>query len=291
MAYEDGLGGPERKSEAQRWKRAAFDTKTSEATRGEPEAMYWLANAYRQGWGISIDAGLATSWEQKAAARREELAAAGDPEAQYQLANDFAYRSSGKKAGKADKWWTAAVPTIKAHAEQDDAMAQYRLAEMYEFGHGVVKDTTEAKHWYAKAIIGLSKAAESGDIEAMWTLYSIALYGDGGQSANATAKRWHDDVVLRYQAAASRGCVPSQAWFADRFNMKWLFASGQPQEGFRLQSLMWWTIVASSSDGRYRSLIEKAQKEKAAAKLTVFEQELVSSKAARCVQTNFRICE
>ena len=44
-------------------------------------------------------------------------------------------------------------------AEQGDMQAQHSLGKMYELGHGVPKDMTEATKW-------IRKAADQGDADA-----------------------------------------------------------------------------------------------------------------------------
>ena len=48
-------------------------------------------------------------------------------------------------------------------AEQGDALAQYNLGAMYEFGDGVVQDYAEAVRWYRLA-------AEQGHAKAQYNL-------------------------------------------------------------------------------------------------------------------------
>lgn len=56
----------------------------------------------------------------------------------------------GKKA-YLDKDYEKALSILKPLAEQGDSQAQVTLGIMYDFGHGVGKDTTEAIKWYIKA--------------------------------------------------------------------------------------------------------------------------------------------
>lgn len=56
----------------------------------------------------------------------------------------------GKKA-YLDKDYEKALSILKPLAEQGDSQAQVTLGLMYDFGHGVRKDATEAIEWYIKA--------------------------------------------------------------------------------------------------------------------------------------------
>jgi len=62
-------------------------------------------------------------------------------------------------------------------AEQGDALAQYRLANMYEVGYGVKKDKNKAFEWY-------QKAAEQHNVDACYKMGEIYLHASA-----------HDDVV------------------------------------------------------------------------------------------------
>ena len=50
-----------------------------------------------------------------------------------------------------DQKYTKAYPIIKSEAENGNKAAQYRLAEMYENGLGVTKNSEEAMRWYKRS--------------------------------------------------------------------------------------------------------------------------------------------
>jgi len=85
-------------------------------------------------------------------------------------------------------------------AEQGDALAQYRLANMYEVGYGVGKDKNKAFEWY-------QKAAEQHNVDAYYKMGEIYLHASA-----------HDDVVKRdnknafnwYLQAAEQGHIEAQ---------------------------------------------------------------------------------
>ncbi|HZU88019.1 MAG TPA: hypothetical protein VE993_02065, partial [Stellaceae bacterium] len=68
--------------------------------------------------------------------------------------------------GRPDK----AVRLLRALAEAGDAEAQYRLAELYETGTGVVQSFADATHWFRAA-------AEQGSVPAQARLGEIYLNG------------------------------------------------------------------------------------------------------------------
>jgi TPR repeat protein len=47
----------------------------------------------------------------------------------------------------------SAFKWIKASADQDNAEAQFLLADMYSLGHGVNRDTLAAHEWYSKSAL------------------------------------------------------------------------------------------------------------------------------------------
>ena len=59
----------------------------------------------------------------------------------------------------------------------------------------------------------------------------------------------------------------------------------------RLQAALWWTIVARSTEPRHAALIEQAHDYLTASKLDDGERELVRTKAARCLASNYADCD
>lgn len=124
----------------------------------------------------------------------------------------------------------AALPWFQKAADLGDAQAQVELAELYDAGEGVVKDTEKAVYWYEKAaaqgheeaqlalalhyqqdlddndtaIDYFQKAAEQGNAIAQYRLGLLYL-GDTGIAVDTT-KAW-----LYFSLAASKLAEAAQA--------------------------------------------------------------------------------
>ena len=83
----------------------------------------------------------------------QPLAEQGDAWAQKILGATY---RKWRRYGEAVRWYRMA-------AEQGDSVAQYSLANMYDFGHGVPQDLAEAARWYRMA-------ADRGHIYAQFNL-------------------------------------------------------------------------------------------------------------------------
>ena len=81
-------------------------------------------------------------------------------------------------------------------AQQGNVEAQYNLGHMYENGHGVSKDISEAYKWYVKA-------AENGNDEAQCALGYMYATGDGVLQDYMLAFKW-------YSKAAELGNIAAQ---------------------------------------------------------------------------------
>ena len=91
-----------------------------------------------------------------------------------------------KDAIEAAKWWRKA-------AEQQNALAQHKLAQCYYKGAGVAKDTVEAVNWW-------KKSAENGNMNAQVWLGFCLFNGEGVAKDDAEAAKW-------YRKAAQQGSV------------------------------------------------------------------------------------
>ena len=78
----------------------------------------------------------------------------------------------------------AAVAWLRANAS-DDARAQNNLGVLYERGHGVAKNSSDAARWYLLA-------AEQGDATGQTNLASLYRRGKGVAQDFVQAKRWFD---------------------------------------------------------------------------------------------------
>ncbi len=88
------------------------------------------------------------------------------------------------------------IDTIRKHAEQGHAKAQFDLGVCYAKGEGVNKDPAEAAKWYRKA-------AEQGDAGAQYNLGGCYYNGYGVDKDHAEALKW-------YRKAAEQGDARAQ---------------------------------------------------------------------------------
>jgi len=93
---------------------------------------------------------------------------------------------------------TGPLDDLRKKAEGGDAQAQLVLAERYDAGIGVSKDSTEAAKWYLKA-------AEQGLVEAQYNRGVMYDKGEGVQKDLAMAFHW-------FSAAAEQGDPAAQNW-------------------------------------------------------------------------------
>ncbi len=183
------------------------------AEKGDPEALYRLAEKYRIGFPVDQD-------EAKAMALYERSAGQGFAASQFRLGElyeegEMVERDLGK-----------ALDSYRAAAHQGHAGAQYALAHIYHLGSGVEQDMAKAMDWYRKAAlqgdewsqlalgdqyrIGLAvprdlvrstrwyrKAADRGNIFAQYELGNAYRYGNGVAPDMTKAMAW-----FRMSAAA-----------------------------------------------------------------------------------------
>ncbi len=108
------------------------------AEKGDLNAQIELANAYRQGIGVSQDYKKAVKWFTLAAQQ-------GDAKAQYNLGVMHSFGLGVVPDYEpAVKWYTLA-------AQQGNALAQYNLARLYYLGHGVSENMIYSHLWAKQA--------------------------------------------------------------------------------------------------------------------------------------------
>ena len=117
-----------------------------------------------------------------------DQAEAGDAKAQFYYGLALESGAQGTK-GKADK--ERAIALFKKAAEGGFALAQYRLAVLYQNGQGVEQSNTQARKWF-------SVAAEAGLREAAFNYAVMLETGSGGDSDPKEAARL-------YEIAADKG--------------------------------------------------------------------------------------
>jgi len=129
-----------------------------------------------------------------------------------------------------ERRWPVAeeLEMIRKAAEGSDADAQFRLALMYDVGHGVQQDYVAAAEW-------CRKAAEQNVVDAQYNL--ATMYDDGRGVAQD-----HAEAVTWYRAAAEQGYSSAQKNLGVKFGL----GQGVPQSD--IEAYIWSAIAALSGD-------------------------------------------
>jgi Sel1 repeat len=126
-----------------------------------------------------------------------------------------------------DQAASALAPLLRA-AESGYALAQYRLAKLYEHGEGVPSDLALARQW-------TERAASSGNVHAMHDLGVYLAEGDGAARDETAAFRW-------FQQAAEFGIPDSQ------FNLGVLYQQGRGVSANAAEALYWFLVASRQRD-------------------------------------------
>jgi localization factor PodJL len=132
-----------------------------------------------------------------------------------------------------------AVKWLTAAANQNQAVAQYRLGTLYERGQGVTADGAKAAHWY-------EAAANQGNRKAMHNLAVAYAGGSLGKKNMAEAARW-------FAKAAALGLSDSQ------FNLAVLYERGDGVPQSLLDAFKWYSIAAAAGDSESKARIAVLQ--------------------------------
>ena len=143
-----------------------------------------------------------------------------------QLPGAQLYDEAGQRFQRGDHAGAAQIAT-KA-AEAGNAVAQLRLALMYDQGDGVARSAKTAFGWYAHA-------AAQGEPESQ---NQVGLYYELGEGVD---ENW-DLAAKLYQASASQG------WLKGQFSLgrAYQFGIGVPQD--RSQAIAWFQKAAAQGD-------------------------------------------
>lgn len=148
----------------------------------------------------------------------EQAAQSGDLTAQYELALQ---RLAGGRTQEG-------VTMLRRAADRGFAMAQYRLAKLYERGEGVQTDLAVARQW-------TERAAASGNRRAMHDLGVYFARGEGAPLDEAAAFRW-------FRQAAELGVADSQ------YNLGVLYQQGRGVNASASEALFWFLVAARQGD-------------------------------------------
>jgi localization factor PodJL len=148
----------------------------------------------------------------------EQAAQAGDLTAQYELGVQHI------TAGRTQE----GVTLLRRAADRGFAMAQYRLAKIYERGEGVAVDLPAARQW-------TERAAAGGNRRAMHDLGVFFARGEAAPLDEAAAFRW-------FRQAAELGVADSQ------YNLGILYQQGRGVNASASEALFWFLVAARQGD-------------------------------------------
>lgn len=158
------------------------------ANKGHPIAIYHLARAYKNGWGLSRDLSTARRWFTQAA--RYDFRYRG--ETAYEIGRLY-QRSSG------DDCDTIAVAWLQKALSWKFEKAHVQLATHFRYGLGVDQDTQSALHHYEQAAIA---GYPSSTIKyAKWLLKG----GAGIEAEPERARYWAKRAMVGLGTKASDG--------------------------------------------------------------------------------------
>jgi localization factor PodJL len=155
-------------------------------------------------------------------------AEAGDPAAELTVGLRY-LDGPAKDAARALHWITLA-------AVHGQAVAQYKLALLYESGTGTAKDAARALQWY-------EAAALQGNRRAMHDLAVAYAQGIGTAKNPAEAARW-------FSRAAGFGYVDSQ------FDLAVLYERGEGVPQSLLDAYKWYAVAGRQGDAESKSRLE-----------------------------------
>jgi localization factor PodJL len=148
----------------------------------------------------------------------DNAAQAGDVVAQYELGLQ---KLSGGRTQDG-------IMLLRRAADRGLAMAQYRMAKLYERGEGVPTDLNVARQW-------TERAAAAGNRRAMHDLGVYFARGEGAPLDEGAAFRW-------FRQAAELGVADSQ------YNLGVLYQQGRGVGASPSEALFWFSIAARQGD-------------------------------------------
>jgi len=129
------------------------------------------------------------------------------------------------------KWYATVVQRLTQKAGAGNANAQWRLAEMYREGFGVVRDYPTAHLWYQKAADSYLHNLQLRDVEVNYRLGEMFLKGRGVEKNRLEAMEW-------FKKAAGQGHAQAQYYVGK------IYAGGQLGAGKIAQAIKWYTKAA-----------------------------------------------
>ncbi|MCH8491515.1 MAG: hypothetical protein LAT81_16550 [Oceanicaulis sp.] len=124
--------------------------------------------------------------------------------------------------------YAEAMIWFRRAAEQEHAVAQFYLGNMYLFGRGVDRDYSEAVHWYRLA-------AEQGDSLAQKELGRFYLIGRG-------VPQDHAEAVIWFRRAAEQGNLRAHIFLGNMYEL------GQGGRQDYAEAVHWYRLAAEQGD-------------------------------------------
>jgi localization factor PodJL len=157
-----------------------------------------------------------------------QAAILGDTTAQHSIAEAYLREIRNENPEASDERLSKAARWFRRAAEGGHISAQYRLATLYELGHGVPQSYAEAMKWYERAAIG-------GHTKAMHNLGVLAV-------SAATQKPDYQKAAYWFGKAAESGLRDSQ------YNLAILNENGLGVKKDIRGALRWYTAAALQGD-------------------------------------------
>ena len=230
---------------------------TASAKEDNTQAILFLADCLKNGWGTEQDLEAAYTWSRRGA----DL---GNPECMIFLSNCYQNgEGTGQDLEQAFLW------SMKA-AQAGNSSGMLNVAISYEEGLGVEADPEEAFAWY-------TKSAEAGNDLGMYNLANCYRAGIGTDPDPQMAFAWMEKVAqtgnptamynmgLMYQNGYGTGEDPENAylWFkkaADAGDADGAYMAGYCWEngyGVTDPALEWYTIGAQRGSDRAREALQR----------------------------------
>ncbi len=203
-AYSEGVGVSKNVSEAVKWYLKA-------AEHGLVIAQIRLGKMYLEGEGVPRDHDGAVNWFRKAAERADARL----------IAREHDYDGIPKFA-------VDVLAKLSEGTDEDEAIAEWDLGNLYRDGSGIPKDQTEAVKWY-------HRAAERGTPEMQRQLGIFYETGKGVPQDYGQAFKW-------YRRAAERGDALAQS------SLGILYSHGQGVPKDEAEAVKWWRMAAEQGN-------------------------------------------
>ena len=138
--------------------------------------------------------------------------------------------------------YVAAMALWRPLADEGDAQAQYRVADLYDLGRGVARDYQAAVLWYRRA-------ADQGHANAQHNLGSMYELGDGVEPDYALAA-----AIVWFRRAALQGYAPAQC------SLGVMYALGRGVRRDDIEAYKWLSLAMQGNPDIHASVISLAKK-------------------------------